>query len=164
VDPQDGRPAGEVRRVDRDPPVEATRSQERRVQHLGPVGGGEDDDALGAAEPVHLGQDLVEGLLSLVVGAERGSAGAGLTDAVELVDEHDRRGHRLGFDEQIAHPAGPDADDHLDELARRHREERHARLARHRACQQRLARAGRTGQQHTPGDGGAEPAVPRRVP
>ena len=37
------------------------------VEDVGPVGGGEDDDALRAGEAVHLGEDLVERLLALVV-------------------------------------------------------------------------------------------------
>ena len=51
----------------------------------------------------------------------------------------------LGLLEQVTHARGADADDHLDELRRRHLEERHAGLAGDRPGQQRLAgaRAGR---------------------
>ena len=51
----------------RHPPVEAARAQQRRVEDLGPVGRRQDDDAFIAGEAVHLGEDLVEGLLALVV-------------------------------------------------------------------------------------------------
>ena len=64
-------PAALIRRRHRDPPVEAARAQQRRVEDLRPVGGGEDDDALGAGEAVHLGEDLVEGLLPLVMAADQ---------------------------------------------------------------------------------------------
>ena len=47
---------------------------------------------------------------------------------------------------------GADADDRLDELGRRHREERHVRLAGDRAREQRLAGPGRPGEQHAVGD------------
>ncbi len=60
------------------------------------------------------------------------------SDGVELVDEDDRGGGRLGLGEQVAHPAGADADDHLDELGGRHLEEGHLGLARHGAREQRL--------------------------
>src|SRR4030095_3407432 len=40
-------------------------AQQGRVEDLGPVGGGQHDHVLGAGEAVHLGQDLVEGLLAL---------------------------------------------------------------------------------------------------
>jgi hypothetical protein len=45
--------------------------------------------------------------------------------------------------EEVAHARRADADEHLDELGARGRDEGHARLARDRAREQRLARAGR---------------------
>ena len=74
------------------------------------------DHAFGAGEAVHLGEDLVEGLLALVVAAEDARAAAGPADGVDLVDEDDRRGDLARLVEQVADPAGADADDHLDEL------------------------------------------------
>ena len=137
--------------------------QQRRVEDLGAVGRGQHDHALVAGEAVHLGEDLVERLLPLVVAAERLRAAAGPADRVQLVDEDDRRRDLLGLVEQVTHPAGADADDHLDELRGRHREERHLGLAGHRAGQQRLAGAGRAGEQHAVRDLRAEPAVALRV-
>ena len=60
-----------VGRVDGDAAVEAPGPQQRGIEDLGPVGRGEHDHALGAGEAVHLGEDLVERLLALVVAAER---------------------------------------------------------------------------------------------
>jgi hypothetical protein len=65
----------------------------------------------------------------------------------------------LGLNEQVAHPRRSDADDRLDELRRRHREERCIRLAGDRAGQQRLAGTGRPGQQHAVGDAASEASV-----
>jgi hypothetical protein len=48
-------------------PVEATRAQQCRVQDVGPVGGGDDDDAGVALKAIHLSQQLVQGLLTLIV-------------------------------------------------------------------------------------------------
>ena len=111
-------------------------------------------------EAVHLGEDLVERLLALVVAADHAAAAAaGAADRVQLVDEDDRRGGLLGLLEQVAHARGADAHDRLDELRRRRREERHARLARHRAREQRLAGAGRARQQHAARDARAELGV-----
>ena len=50
-------------------PVEAPGAQQRRVEHVGAVGRGEHDHRLGGFEAVDFGQDLVERLLALVVGA-----------------------------------------------------------------------------------------------
>ena len=49
--------------------VEAARTQERGVQHVRAVGGGDDDDAVVGLEAVHFHQELVQGLLALVVAA-----------------------------------------------------------------------------------------------
>ena len=56
-------------------------------------------------EAVHLGEDLVQRLLALVVAAaEAGDARrARAADRVELVDEDDRRRRRLRLREQVAH-------------------------------------------------------------
>ena len=98
-------------------------------------------------EPVHLGEQLVERLLALFVAAHR-ALHAHLAERVELVDEDDAGRLRLGLTEQIAHARGADADEHLDELRAAQAEERHLRLAGDRLGEQRLARAGRSDEQH----------------
>ena len=164
VDVEDLAPAGGVGRLEGDAAVEAPGAQQRRVEHLGAVGRAEHDHADRGVEAVHLGEDLVERLLALVVAAADAAAGpAGAADRVELVDEDDRRRGLLGLREQVAHARGADADEHLDELRGGDREERHLRLAGQRARQQRLARARRAGQQHAARDPAAEAAVLVRV-
>ena len=106
-------------------------------------------------EPVHLDQDLVERLLPLVVAAaESGAALA--ADRVDLVDEDDARRVALRLVEEIAHAAGADADEHLDELGAGDAEERHPGLAGDRPREQRLAGARRSDQQHAARDARAE--------
>ena len=79
-----------VRAVEDDLAVEAAGAQQRRVQDVRPVGGGDHDHVGVGVEAVHLDQDLVEGLLALVVGAAE--AGAALAaDRVDLVHEDDAR-------------------------------------------------------------------------
>src|SRR5881409_608716 len=68
---------------------------------------GHDDDALRGVEAVHLGQELVQGLLALVVAPdEPGAAGPRLSDRVERVDEDDARRLVLGLFEQVADARG----------------------------------------------------------
>src|SRR5688572_7341871 len=69
----------------------------------------------------------------------------------------------LGLLEQVAHAAGADADEHLDELRARDAEERHAGLARNGTADQCLARAWRACQQHALGDLGAQRGELRRM-
>ena len=150
------------RPIDGDVPVEPAGPQQRRVEHVGPVGRGDDDHRFGRREAVHLAEDLVERLFAFVVTAADARA-AHPADGVDLVDEQDARGVFLRGPEHVADAAGPDADEHLDELGAVDREERHARLAGHRPGQQRLAGAGRAHQQHALGNLRPEPLELRRV-
>mmetsp|Transcript_105965 Transcript_105965/g.276713 ORF Transcript_105965/g.276713 Transcript_105965/m.276713 type:complete len:225 (+) Transcript_105965:1169-1843(+) len=132
-----------VGQVDLHAAVEPPGAQEGAVEDVRAVGGRDDDDAAVALEPVHLGQDLVQGLLPLVVPAAH--AGAALpADGVDLVDEHDARGVLLRLLEDVANPRGTHAHEELDELCGRRLDERDPGLA----CQcfghERLARARRT--------------------
>src|SRR3712207_7646051 len=64
-----------------------------RSEDVRPVGRGDQDDAALGVEAVHLDQQLVERLLTLVVTAAH--AGAAVpADGVDLVDEDDRRRDR----------------------------------------------------------------------
>ena len=135
--------------------VEPARPQQRRVEHVGTVGRRDDDDVGVGVETVHLDEELVQRLLALVVAAaEPGAALA--SDRVDLVDEDDAGGVLLGLVEEVAHAAGADADEHLDELGARDGEERHPRLAGHGLAEQRLAGAGRADEQDALRDARAE--------
>ena len=84
---QDRLAAGDVGRRDEDLAVEAARAQQRRVELLEQVRGGDHDEVAGRAEAVHLDQQLVERLLALGVVVRAALA----ADGVDLVDEDDRR-------------------------------------------------------------------------
>ena len=141
--------------VDGDLAVEAARAQQRRVEDVGAVGRRDEDDVGLDVEAVHLDQQLVEGLLALVVAtAEAGAAVA--ADGVDLVDEDDGGGVVLGLLEQVTHPGGTDTDEHLDEVRAGDRVERDTGLAGHGAGQQGLAGAGLAVEQDALGDLGAD--------
>ena len=155
VDLEDLDAALHVGPVEDDLAVEPARAQQRRVEDVRAVGGGDDDHVGVRVEAVHLDEDLVEGLLALVVAAAE--AGAALAaDRVDLVDEDDARRVALGLVEQVADAARADADEHLDELGARDGEERHAGLAGDGPGHQRLAGARRADEQHAARDARAE--------
>ncbi len=146
MDLQDGLPALQVRQLHGHPAVEPPGPQQRGVQGLGPVGGGQDDHALAALKAVHLRQELVQGLLPLVVAAHAGAA-ALFADGVDLVDEHDAGGLLIGLPEQVPDLVGSHAHEHLHELRAGDGEEGHFRLPGHGLGQQGLAGARRAHQQ-----------------
>ena len=113
-----------------DAAVKTAGAQQGRVKAVGTVGGSEDDDALVVIEAVHLGQQLVERLLALIIAA-KAAAVTLFADGIDLVDKHDTRGLFLGLLKQVANLGGAAADKHLDELRARNAKERHARLAGH---------------------------------
>ena len=152
VDGEDRRPLAQVGQRDLHRPVEAPRPQQRRVEVGHPVGGGDHDDAGARLEAVHVGEELVERLLALVVGAEAAGAAAP-TDGVDLVDEDDRGSALAGVGEQRTDAGGPDAHEHLHEAGAAEREERHPGLTGHRPGQQRLPGSGRPDHQHALGPG-----------
>ena len=142
--------------------VEAARAQQRGVEHVGAVRGGDDDQVRVVVEAVHLHEQLVERLLALVVATAH--AGATLAaHGVDLVDEDDRGGVLLRLVEQVAHTRCAEADEHFDEVGAGHRIERHTRLAGDGARKQRLAGAWRAVEQYAARDACAERLVFRGI-
>ena len=155
---QNLQPAVQVGQFHGDAAVEAAGAQQRLVEDLGAVRRAEHDDALLGVESVHLGQQLVQRLLALVVAADAGAV-ALLADGVDFVDEHDAGRLLRGLPEQVAHARRAGADEHLDERRAGHEEERAAGLAGHGLGQQRFAGAGRADQQRALRDLGADGGV-----
>src|SRR4051812_43327522 len=146
VDLEDAFAALEVRRIHDDLPVETTRTQQRRIEDVRAVRGGDENYAVIGLEAVHLDEQLVERLLTLIVAAaEAGTAVP--TDRVDLVDEDDAGRVGLSLFEKITHSRRTDADEHLDEIRSGHREERTSGFAGNRAGKQRLAGTRRTDEQ-----------------
>src|SRR5918995_2995877 len=136
-----------VREVNHHSPVEAPGPQKCLVEHVWLVGGGQHDHALLAGETIHLGENLVEGLLLLARSADRRLA-AGPSYGVELVDKDDRGCVLAGLLEEVAHATSADAHEQFDELRGAQGEERHPRLPRDGPRQESLARSRGSHQEH----------------
>ena len=149
VNRQDGGPFGLIGQGDLHLAIEATRSKQGRIEHLGSVCRGHDHHPGSGIEAVHLRQELIQGLLSLVIGDDR--ATSALADGVDLVDEDDRRGPLARIGEQVPHAGGPHPDEQLDEARASEGQEGHPRLAGHRPGHERLARSRGADHQHPRG-------------
>jgi hypothetical protein len=123
--------------------IEAARAQQRGVELVEQVGGGDHDDPAAAGEAVHLDEQLVERLVLLA----RDVSAAATADGVELVDEDDRRFVFAGDGEQAPDAGGAEAGEHLHEGGGRLGEELGARLVGDGLGEQRLAGSGRTVQE-----------------
>jgi hypothetical protein len=115
VDLEDLLAALAIGAVDDDLTVEPSWTQQRGVEYVRAVGGGDEDDVVLHLEAVHLDEKLVQRLLALVVAAPH--AGAPVAPhGVDLVHEDDARRVLLRLLEQVANAARPHADEHLDEV------------------------------------------------
>ena len=108
------------------------------IKDVGAVRGRDHDHVRVRVEAVHLDEDLVEGLLALVVAAAQART-ALPAHGVDLVHEDDAGRVALRLVEQVTDAAGADADEHLDELGAGDAEEGHAGLAGDGPGHQRLA-------------------------
>ena len=128
------------------PAVEPSGSQQGRIQHVGAVGGRDQNHALVGLEPVHFDQQLIQGLLAFVVSPAQ--AGAAVpAHCVDLIDEDDAGGVLLALLEQVSHPGSANAHEHLHEVGAADGEKGNPGLAGDGAGQKRLARAWRSDQQ-----------------
>ena len=143
--------------------VKPSGAQQRGVQDIHPVGGGQHHNALVGAEAVHLHQQLIQRLLTLVMAAAQ-SAAALTAHGVDLVDKHDGRRFLFGLQKQVADTAGAYTHIHLHKVGAGDGQELYVCLTGHRLGQQRLTGTRRANQQHTLGDMGAQLQILFGVP
>ena len=92
MDPQDLYSADEIGIPYGNLAIETARTQKCRVKHFRTVSGRHDDYwRIGVSlEPINFGQQLIEGLLPLVVASKAYDSSPALTDGINLVNENDR--------------------------------------------------------------------------
>src|SRR5262249_35038098 len=101
---------------------------------------------------VHLDQQLIERLLTLVVPSHEWCGTARLAQSVELIDEHDTGSHGLCLRKEVSHTRRPYPYNHLDKLRAADREERHLGLPCYSTRQQCFPGPRRSDQEDTLGD------------
>jgi hypothetical protein len=86
--------------------VKTAGAQKRGIEDVGAVGGGDQDHAVVGLEAVHFDEELIQGLLALIVSAAEACA-AMAADGVDFVDEDDAGGVLLALLEEVANAAAP---------------------------------------------------------
>ncbi len=155
VDAEDLFAAAHVGQADHYAAVETAGAQQRGIEHVGAVGGRDEDDAVVGFEAVHLDEQLIQGLLALIVSAAEAST-AMAADRVDFVDEDDAGSVLLALLEEVADAACADADKHLNKVGTGDGEERHIGFAGHGTRQQGLAGSRRSDEQHALGNAAAQ--------
>src|SRR5262249_4309508 len=131
--------------------IETPRAQQRRIENVRPVRGGYEDDTFIRLESIHLNQQLIEGLLALVVSAAK-SRPAVASDGINFVDEDDAGRMLLTLIEQIADAARTHADEHFNEVRAADGEERHVGFTGNSAGKKSLAGSRGADQKNALGD------------
>ena len=148
---QNGQTAFDVRGVDCDLAIETTGTHQCRVENVGTIGCGNDDDSAIAFEAVHFCEQLVQGLLAFIVSTTDSSASLA-ANSINLIDKDQARAVLFGTLEEVANAAGTNANKHLHELRTGEREKGNTGFTSNRFCKQGLARARRANQKHTFGN------------
>mmetsp|Transcript_2754 Transcript_2754/g.4944 ORF Transcript_2754/g.4944 Transcript_2754/m.4944 type:complete len:579 (+) Transcript_2754:492-2228(+) len=145
---QDAHAASLVRHVHLDLAIETAWAEQGGVQNVGPVSGPQDDDTRITLEAVHLREELIQGLLTLIVPLAHAST-TGPADGVDLIHEDQAGAVLLCFLEQVTDTRGTHTNEHLNELRPRDGEERHSGLTSHGLRQQSLPGTRRPNQEDT---------------
>ena len=95
--------------------VEAARTQQGGIKHIGPVGRGDHNNALVGLKAIHLNEHLVERLFALVITATQASTTLP-TDRINLVDEDNARRLFFGVFKHVADTGCAHADKHFHEI------------------------------------------------
>ena len=152
---QNFRPAAHIRAVDRNLTIESAWPQQGRVQYIGPICRRDQNDAFRGLEPIHLNQQLIQGLFSFIVTPAQARP-AQPAHGVDLVDEDDAGGMFFPLFEEVAHPRCADTHEHLHKVRAADAEERDAGFTGDRLGEQGLARSGRAYDEDAFGDTPAE--------
>ena len=115
VDIENGKPPLDIGSVNRNLPIKAARAHQGRVEHIGTVGCRDDNDAAISLEPIHFGEQLVEGLLPLIISST--NAGTTLTaNGIDFIDKDQAGTVFLGTFKQIPHATGTNTNEHLNKF------------------------------------------------
>ncbi len=155
--------ANDVRQAHHHLAIEPARAQQRRVQHVRTVGGGNDDNAFIAFEAVHFHQQLVEGLLTLVVTTAHTSTTV-TANRIDLINEDNARALFFRLLEHVANTGGTHAHKHFHKVGAGDREERHLGLARDGLGKQGFTGTGRAHHQYALRDATTKALELARIP
>ena len=147
MDLQDRFPPLQIRLVNHDLAVEAPGPQQGLVKDFRAVGGRQHHHPLAGVKTVDFHQQLVQGLLPLVVAAHGQGAAALPADGIQLINENNAGSLFAGLIKKVPHPGRPDADKHFDEFRTADTEKRNSGFAGNRLGQQGFPGSRRSHQQ-----------------
>ncbi len=127
--------------------VKSSGTQQRRVEYIGAVCRGNNDNAVVFGKAVHLNEQLIKRLFALVVSTAEACASMS-ADGVDFIYEHYGGSHLFCGIEKVSYARRADADVHFHKIGARNREEGHVCFTGNRLCKQGFTCAGRAYKQH----------------
>ena len=132
---QDLGPATNIRKRHNHLAIETSGTQQRRIKNIRTVGGSNQDDPLVRFKTIHLNQQLVKSLFTLIVTAPHTSATM-TTDGIYFIDEYDTGSVFLSLHKKITDPTGTNTDKHFNKIGTGDGEKRHPGFTGYRPAQQ----------------------------
>ena len=155
MDAEDVKSFLDVRKIDDDLPVEASRTKQCRIENIRAVGRSYYDDAGVGGEAVHLNENLVESLLPFIVTAAK-SASSGAAHRIKLINEENTGSVLPSGLEEITDTGSTHTDEHLNEVRTGGVEEVDARLTRNGSGKQGLTCSRRSHKEDALGNPGSD--------
>ena len=144
-----------IRQTNHNLTVKTTWTQERRVQHVRTVSGGNHNDAVIHLKAVHLNQQLVKGLLTLIMTAAH-TVTTVTTDSINFIDEDNARRVLFSLLKHVTNTAGTNTHEHFNEVRTGNRKKRNLGFTSNRLGDQSFTGPRRANHQHTTRDSTAQ--------
>ena len=121
----------QIRHVHVDLTVKTTSPHQRAVQDVCTVRCRQNDDTTVGTKTVHLGQQLVQRILPLIIGTQTGVFTSGTANSINLINKNDAWTLVFGLLKKVPDTAGADAHEHFYKIRSAQRKERNLSLPRH---------------------------------
>src|SRR4030042_6196868 len=95
--------------------IKTTGAKQGRIEHIWAVGSCQDDHLMGYVEAIHLNQELIKRLLTLVVDVADACT-TSAANGIQLVNENNGWGSGFRLFEQGAYTAGTYTNEHLNKF------------------------------------------------
>jgi predicted flap endonuclease-1-like 5' DNA nuclease len=151
MDTQDAGATLKIWKSDIDLTIETSRTQQGLIQNVNTIGSSNGNDSWVTVETVHLDQNLVHGLFSLVVTAGVSSTTLA-TYRIDLINKDDARGVLLSLSENVTYTRCTNTNKHLNEFRTRNTDERNSGFASDGLGKKSFTGTGRTVQNNSTGD------------
>src|SRR5580700_7997435 len=152
-----------IRFVNRNLSVETTGAHQSAIQHIRPVGGTQKNNCSVSTKAIHLYQQGVQSIFTLIVTALDKVSSAGAANGIYLINENYARGFLTCLFKQVTHTGCAYTYKQLHKIGTGDGEERHLCLTCHRFCKQCFTCSRRANQQCTAWNFTAERSIFLRI-